>query len=379
MKNELKYKILRIIIAILFISLVFIAIWSHLDRVLTDEMIDEGIPMLIHGIIAFLFYAIVHYTSIILHEVGHLIFGLKSKLKFISFNIRGFSIVKKNKKLCVEKRSLTKDIGGYCNMQFLDSVKYSNKDVVLYFYGGIIINIVLALLFLFVFLLCANEYIKLLSLLYVIYNFYLGIYNSIPYSNFVGVSTDMKHIVNYLHDSEYIKKIGIIDKIMKYRETNNSLKNIDESLLYMPTKIINDYDMTIALVYIAYLSEKKEYKKMNDSISYVLSSTSNTITEAQKNALKVQEIDCVVHTNFDKIKLKEIWDNSFNKYINQMSLLSIGGLAFKYLYYTVIDEDKNKASNIIKIFENKKVKCGDKQEVKETEDFIHDIDKCLKK
>ncbi len=201
MKNELKYKILRIIIAILFISSVFFAIWNHLDRVLTDEMIDEGIPMLIHGIIAFLLYAIVQYTSIILHEVGHLIFGLKSKLKFLSFNIRGFSIVKKNKKLVIEKKALTKDIGGYCNMQFLDSVKYSNKDVVLYFYGGIIINIVLALLFLFIFLLCANEYIKLLSLLYAIYNFYLAIYNSIPYSNIVGISTDMKHIINYLHDS----------------------------------------------------------------------------------------------------------------------------------------------------------------------------------
>ena len=106
MKNELKYKILRIIIAILFISSVFFAIWNHLDRVLTDEMIDEGIPMLIHGIIAFLLYAIVHYTSIILHEVGHLIFGLKSKLKFLSFNIRGFSIVKKNKKLVIEKKHL---------------------------------------------------------------------------------------------------------------------------------------------------------------------------------------------------------------------------------------------------------------------------------
>ena len=109
-------------------------------------------------------------------------------------------------------------------MQFLDSVKYSNKDVVLYFYGGIIINLVLALIFLSIFLLCTNEYIKLLSLLYIIYNFYLAIYNSIPYSNLVGVSTDMKHIVNYLYDTEYIKKIGIIDKIMKYRESNNSIK-----------------------------------------------------------------------------------------------------------------------------------------------------------
>lgn len=379
MKNELKYEILRIIIVMLFISLVFIAILNHLDRVLTDEMTDEKIPMLIHGIIAFLLYVVVHYTSIILHECGHLFFGLKSKLKFMSFNIRGFSIVKRNNKLVIERKALTKDIGGYCNMQFLDSVKYLNKDVILYFYGGIIINIVLALLFLPIFLLCANEYIKLLSLLYVIYNFYLAIYNSIPYSNLVGVSTDMKHIINYLHDSRYIEKIGIIDKIMKYRENNNTLKNIDKNLLYMPTRITNDYDMTIALVYIAYLSEKKEYKQMSDSINFVLNSTSNTITEAQKNALKVQEIDFIVHTNFDKNKLKEIWDSSFNKYINQLSLLSISGLAFKYLYYMVINENPNKAEEIMKEYQNKKRKYPNNQDVKETDEFIHDINNQLNK
>ncbi len=55
----------------------------------------------------------------------------------------------------------------------------------------------------------------------------------------------------------------------------------------MPTKIINDYDMTIALVYIAYLSEKKEYEQMGDSINYVLNSTSNIITESQKNIYNI--------------------------------------------------------------------------------------------
>ena len=262
-------------------------------------------------------------------------------------------------------------------MKISDSIKYTNKDVILYFYGGIIFNIILLLLFFVILLVCRNEYVKFLSLLFIIYNSYLAIYNSIPYCNIVGVCTDMRHIVNYLHDPDYIKKIGIVEKIMKYRETNNSMENIDTSLLYLPSKIVNDYDMTIALIYIAYLSEIKDYEKMGESIEYVLSNTNNTINDAQKSALKVQQIDCIIHTNFDVKKLKEIWDNNFDKYIKQMSILSIGGLAFKYMYYKVINIDENQASNALKKFQIKKKKYHDKQEIQETEKFIHDIDRCL--
>lgn len=377
MKNELKFKIARIIIIVLLFALIFVIVFNHFDKVLTAEKIDEGIPLLIQFIIFILFYAVVHYVSIILHEIGHLIFGLKSKLEFMAFNIKGISIIKKKNKITVEKASITKDIGGYCNMRFSDSIKYTDKDVVLYFYGGIIFNIILLLLFFVILLVCRNEYIKFLSLLLIIYNSYLAIYNSIPYCNLVGVCTDMRHIVNYLHDPEYIKKMKIVENIMKYRENNNSIKGIDKNFLYMPKNFKNDYDMTIALVYIAYLSEIGDYKKMGESIDYVLSNTRNTITESQRNALKVQQIDCIVHTKFEKKKLIEIWDNSFDKYIKQMSVLSIGGLAFKYLYYKVISIDENQANNILMQFKSKKEKYSDKQEIQETEKFIHDIDRYL--
>ena len=370
MKNKLIFKILRIIIGIIFTGLIIFTILNHLDMVLKEENNYSFIQV----IIALLFYVIVYYSSIILHEVGHLIFGLKSKLKFISFNIKGFSIIKKNKKLVIEKRKITKDIGGYCNMEFIDSIKYSKKDVILYFYGGIIINIIIAIIFFIILLLSSNQYIKLISILYILYNAYLSILNSIPYTNIIGVNTDMKHIVNYLHDDNYIKKIITINKMFSHYEKNNSLIGIDEDLLYIPEEFFNDYDITIALYYISYLSEKRKYKKMNESIDYVLSKTNDTITESSINALKVQKIDCIIHTKFDKDKIIEIWDNSFNKYINQLSIVSITGLVFKYLYYKVVD-DEEKANDILKEYENRKLNYHNKQEILESNEFIEIINK----
>ena len=364
---------------VILYALIFWTCWNHFNNVLTDEMIEDGVPLLIQFVIFLVFYAIVHYSSIILHEFGHLFFGLKSKLEFIAFNIRGVSIVRKNKKIIVEKNPLIRDIGGYCRMRFLDSINYSNKDVILYFYGGIIVNIVLSLIFLFIFLIFENDYIRFLSLLFVIYNFYLAIYNSIPYCNLVGVNTDMRHIVNYLHDNKYVKKIGIIEKIMKYREDNNSLRSIDKNLLYMPKKFVSDYDFMLAEIYIAYLSEIKDYKKMNDSIDYVLKNARDTINEAHKNSFKVQQIDYMIHTKIDKTRLNEIWDSSFNNYINQMTILSISGLSLKYLYYKTIENDENKSNDILNQVQNRKRKCNDMQDIQEAEQFIQDIDKCLRK
>ncbi len=379
MKNDFKYKIIRIILVILFFALIYFVAFNHFDKVLTDEMIDDGIPLLFEFIIFLIFYAIVNYLSIILHELGHLIFGLKSKLQFIAFNIRGFSLVKKDNKIKIEKKPLIKNIGGYCNMRFLDSVKYTKKDFILYFMGGIIVNIMLAIIFSILLLISNNEYLDFLSLLFIINNVYLASYNSIPYCNLVGINTDMRHIINYLHDRDYIKKIGIVEKIINYRENNNSIKNIDQNLLYMPKEFVSDYDLTIAEIYIAYLSEMNEYEKMNDSIQYVLNSVGDTITEAHKNSLKVQEIDYMVHTKIDKDKLKELWDRSFDNYINQMSILSIVGLAIKYLDYKIINVDDNKANDILKQIEKRKEKESNKQDIKEAEQFINDVDNLFNK
>lgn len=378
MKNETKYTVIRSVVIIVMFMLLFLAVLNHFDTVLTDEMIEEGTPLFKEAIIAFLMFLLVNYISIILHEIGHLLFGLKSRLEFISFNIKGLSFVKENKKIVVKRIPIPKDFGGYCNMRFQESVKYSSKDVISYFSGGIIVNVLLAIIFIIPLILVTNNYIKLLSLMFIIYNLYLAIYNAVPYVNLLGVNTDMMHIVNYLHDNKYINKLQIIDKVIKYREKNSSLKNIDKNLVYMPKEFLNNSDITIATIYIAYLSEKKEYKKMDESIDYVLKTIGDKISISNINSLKVQKIDCIIHTTFDKNEIMDLWDIGFSNYINQISRISIEGLVFKYLYYKIMEDD-NKANEILNLFNNKKIKYHDKQEVIESEDLIHDIDSLINK
>ena len=90
------------------------------------------------GMIFFLFFAFV--AQIILHEVGHLIFGLISGYKFISFRLFRFTIVKKRNRLVFRIYRL-KGSFGQCLMYPPEKVDYRYKLITL---GGIIMNTITA-------------------------------------------------------------------------------------------------------------------------------------------------------------------------------------------------------------------------------------------
>lgn len=86
------------------------------------------------------------FAQIIIHEAGHLIFGLLSGYKFISFRIMSFMWVKENGKIKFRRLSLA-GTGGQCLMAPPDLVD-GKLPVILYNLGGVLLNIAAGILFL---------------------------------------------------------------------------------------------------------------------------------------------------------------------------------------------------------------------------------------
>lgn len=103
------------------------------------------------GMIFFLFFAFV--AQIIMHEVGHLIFGLISGYKFISFRLFGFTIVKYRNRL-VFRINWLKGSLGQCLMYPPEKFNYRYKLITL---GGIIMNTITASIAI---LIIINKYIE---------------------------------------------------------------------------------------------------------------------------------------------------------------------------------------------------------------------------
>ena len=85
------------------------------------------------------------FEQIIIHEAGHLVFGLASGYKFSSFRIASLMIAKINGKLCLKKLALA-GTAGQCLMNPPD-MKDGRIPYVMYNLGGSILNLIATLVF----------------------------------------------------------------------------------------------------------------------------------------------------------------------------------------------------------------------------------------
>ena len=106
---------------------------------------EEGVPMplipvglLCGGLLAL-------YLQLILHEAGHLIFGLLSGYKFVSFRIGSLLFYKEDGRLKTKRYSLA-GTGGQCLMSPPD-FNGGNYPYALYNMVGVIVNLILAAIF----------------------------------------------------------------------------------------------------------------------------------------------------------------------------------------------------------------------------------------
>ncbi len=124
------------------------------------------------------FYA-VYFLQIIIHESGHLVFGLLTGYTFVSFRIGSFIITKKDGKFCFARFAMA-GTAGQC-LLCPPEEKEGKLPFVLYNFGGVIFNVIFAVVSLVLYAFLPN--VTVLSAALVI-SAVLGVYtaatNGIP-------------------------------------------------------------------------------------------------------------------------------------------------------------------------------------------------------
>lgn len=175
-------KIFKILIIIFFLFIGFcvgLLFASQLSRG------SDGIARLFE-LIGSLFLA--YNLVIIIHEGGHLVFGLLTGYKFSSFRIWSFMMIKQNGKMRFRRFSLA-GTGGQCLM--IPPEKGDTKaSVILYNLGGVIFNFILTVLCLLIYFLIPETYFLSTTLWYTaILSVFTMISNGIPF-NVGGIAND---------------------------------------------------------------------------------------------------------------------------------------------------------------------------------------------
>jgi len=321
-----------------------------------------------------LFY-IICFTSIIMHEFGHLLFGLNAKLTFISFNILSFTFCIENNKLKIKKEAKIPGVLGYCNMTTEKNKKYNKNSIKLYYMGGIIFNIILVFISIVLIIFTNNIYLKLIYILNVGINIYLAINNAIPTITKSGVNTDALQIIYYSDDEEYINTMSKLQMLQILLAKGCELKNIDNNLFSNPQTFKTNSDVLNAMLYVDYLSAKKQYKKASEYAKKILEEAQEILSKKDIMTLKLQLMNCIFYSNDDLNQIKKIYDEEIKKYLDLMGKAVPVYIGISYMYSTLIEKNEENSKKYLNQFRQLNKKNYDKYMIEEAEQLINDVNK----
>lgn len=337
-------------------------------------MISFGGILILCALIFYIFY----FISIIFHELGHLLFGLKAKLVFVSFNILFYTFCIEKNKLKLKKEAKLPGILGYCNMTTEKDKEYDEKLIKLYYSGGIIFNIILALVSTILLILVDNIYLKLICILNLGNNLYLAINNAIPAITKSGNSTDALQILYYKEDKEYINTMSKLQKLQSLLAKGIDLKEIDSKLFNKTEKFKTNSDVLNAMIYVDYLSSKEEYQEGKEYAEKILKEAKSLLSKQYTITLKLQLINCIFYSNGDLEQIKEIWDEDIKKFLELMGKAAPSFIVMNYMYATLIEKNEENSQKYLKQFEQLNKKNYDNYLIKEAEDYMNAVNKRMK-
>lgn len=315
--------------------------------IIMDEVYSKGdLEDILVPIIGLVVLYISMYIQIIIHELGHLIFGLMSKYEFVSFRIGNLMLIKIKNKFKIKKYKIV-GTSGQCLMSPPELV--DNKiPVILYNLGGTLLNLIISTLSFII-----AHYTKSPTLSYSLQIFGLvgmlcAAQNGIPMKT-AEINNDGLNAISLSKHPEAQKAFWIQLKINAETSSGKRYKDMPAEWFEMP----NDKDMkntmiaTLGVGACSYMLEQHNFEEANKAIKHLLKIKSGLIG-IHKNLLIVDQIYCeLINENFEEAK-KLLTPSLKNFMLSMKDYPSI--IRTEYTIALLLDKDQNKANEIKKKF-----------------------------
>ncbi len=191
-----------------------------------------------------LLYAAI-FTQFLLHETGHLVFGLATGYRFSSFRIGSLMLLRSRGRLCLRRFSLA-GTGGQCLMS-PPEMRGGKLPFVLYNLGGAIMNLVLAALFLgLYFILRGGPLLSMFCLLMCVCGVGIGLTNGIPL-RMSAIDNDGMNAVSLGRSPRALRAFWIQMTVNARSADGVRLRDMPEEWFEMPEKEELGNGMTAAL------------------------------------------------------------------------------------------------------------------------------------
>ena len=283
------------------------------------------------------------FAHIILHEGGHLVAGLMSGYKFLSFRIGSFTLIRNNDKLQIKKFSIA-GTGGQCLMmppqRPIDKISTSFYNL-----GGVLSNLIFSIAVLALLPVFDNAFAWIFIFIFAMFGVLLALTNGIP-MKVGGVSNDGNNVL-YLNKNKKAKEAFVYQLITNALIQEGKRPNeLPDEYLTFDTDI--DYkdplQVNHLLLSASTLLDKKQYEACYKMLNTVMQHKSDIV------ALMVNETACeLIYAALVTQRLDEaraLYDEQTQQYVEQHKnvMSAKQRLLCAISYY--LDNDTQKAQSI---------------------------------
>ena len=274
-----------------------------------------------HFVLGIIFFCLSYFLHILIHELGHLIFGLLTGYSFVSFRVGSFTVIKEDGKFKRKKFHLP-GTGGQCLMS---PPEYSEKSFpyVIYNLGGVLLNLVASIIALGI--IVGIEQLSAFSLggwqLFLVAGLFTAVTNGIPVK-IGGLPNDGHNIYSLMKKEENKKAFfiqlkmnalmtqGIRIKDIPFEELSVDELNTQTSTLQAAVHILQ-YNW-----YLDRLNLEKAQQKLTELLSYM-----DNYPLFYKQELACEQLFLALVSHEDSAVIEELYNEELKTYIKKMTFL----------------------------------------------------------
>lgn len=320
-------------------------------------------------------FGIVFIIQIIIHESGHLIFGLISRYEFISFRVGSITIVKADGKFKLKKFNI-KGTGGQCLMMPKTN-NYEELHYILYNLGGVLMNAIVSIVSAIILLsIDTNKYIEVILIAFIFVGIVCVIGNGIP-MKISGIANDGYNILSISKDKfikycfyTQLKVNGLLYKGMRIKDMPIEWFYIKDG-----ADINNPLVTSLKIMEANYYHDKLNFEMAKKCYEDILENAPKII-KLYENEIKCELLFLeILNGNLEKVE--ELYTKELRNYI-KITECYISRKRLMYAYNLMVLKDKNKAYKLLKEFEEVKKTYPVKSEIESEEEIIKLIGDKLK-
>lgn len=237
------------------------------------------------GLLALVAFAVGMAILVPVHEAGHLIAGLATGYKFVSFRIFNFTIIRIGDNLRVKKFGVA-GTGGQC-LLLPPELPVEEVPTAWYNMGGVLANIIVLLLLLPLVFIKGYPYLSVAAWVVILADVILIVFNGIP-MKISGSGNDAYNALSMRKNT--LAKIGLVNSLKSNAQIQMGVrpKDMPEEWFVVPQHINykNPLEVSVPLMAASRLVDQLEFAKAEEAFDALYEHNEEII------GLYVREIEC---------------------------------------------------------------------------------------